>query len=73
MSERASLSRVVSEQIRGRILDGTLKPGEEMMILLTTLSTDRSKIEELRKLGEIKKEGLLTYEEFTAQKQRLLS
>src|SRR6476620_10818039 len=31
------------------------------------------KIEELRKLGEIKKEGLLTYEEFTAQKQRLLS
>ena len=28
MTERESLSRVVSEQIRGRILDGTLKPGE---------------------------------------------
>ena len=31
MSERASLSRVVSEQIRGRILDGTLKPGERLV------------------------------------------
>jgi len=30
-------------------------------------------IEELRKLGEMKKEGLLTLEEFQAQKQRLLS
>jgi hypothetical protein len=30
-------------------------------------------IEQLRKLGELKKEGLLTYEQFEAQKQRLLS
>ena len=31
MSKRESLSRVVSEQIRGRILDGTLKPGERLV------------------------------------------
>jgi hypothetical protein len=30
-------------------------------------------MEQLRKLGELKKEGLLTQEEFDAQKQRLLS
>jgi hypothetical protein len=31
------------------------------------------KMEQLRKLGEMKKEGILTHEEFEAQKQRLLS
>jgi len=31
------------------------------------------KMEHLRKLGELKKEGLLSYTEFEAQKQRLLS
>jgi len=31
------------------------------------------KMEQLRKLSEMKKEGILTHEEFEAQKQRLLS
>jgi hypothetical protein len=31
------------------------------------------KMEQLRKLGEMKKEGILTNQEFEAQKQRLLS
>jgi hypothetical protein len=31
------------------------------------------KLDQLRKLGEMKKEGILTHEEFEAQKQRLLS
>ena len=36
-----------------------------------TLSLDT--VDRLRQLGELKKEGLLTYAEFEAQKQRLLS
>ena len=35
--------------------------------------TSNEAMEQLRKLGELKKEGLLTQEEFEAQKQRLLS
>jgi len=31
------------------------------------------KMDQIRKLGEMKKEGILTYAEFEAQKQRLLS
>jgi len=34
--------------------------------------TDQT-MDQLRKLGEMKKEGILTHEEFEAQKQRLLS
>ena len=34
---------------------------------------DDEAIAQLRKLGDLKKEGLLTEEEFRAQKQRLLS
>ena len=29
--DRASLSKVVSDQIRGQILDGTLQPGERLV------------------------------------------
>jgi hypothetical protein len=35
--------------------------------------TSEETVQQLRKLGELKKEGLLTYHEFEAQKQRLLS
>src|SRR5260370_36039377 len=29
--DRASLSKIVSDQIRGQILDGTLRPGERLV------------------------------------------
>jgi hypothetical protein len=38
-----------------------------------SFSLTDEKMEHLRKLGELKKEGLLSYAEFEAQKQRLLS
>ena len=31
MSDKASLTKVASDRIRGRILDGTLKPGERLV------------------------------------------
>ena len=39
----------------------------------TTLGLTDEKTEQLRKLGELKKEGILTYEEFVVKKLRLLS
>jgi DNA-binding GntR family transcriptional regulator len=60
MSERASLSRVVSEQIRGRILDGTLKPGERLVEdrLSTELGVSRVPVREA--LRGLSVEGLVT-------------
>lgn len=60
MSDRASLSRVVSEQIRGRILDGTLKPGERLVEdrLSTELGVSRVPVREA--LRGLSAEGLVT-------------
>jgi DNA-binding GntR family transcriptional regulator len=60
MSARASLSRVVSDQIRGRILDGTLKPGERLVEdrLSTELGVSRVPVREA--LRGLSVEGLVT-------------
>jgi DNA-binding GntR family transcriptional regulator len=60
MSGRASLSKVVSEQIRGRILDGTLKPGERLVEdrLSTELGVSRVPVREA--LRGLSVEGLVT-------------
>jgi hypothetical protein len=39
----------------------------------TSAGLTDEKMEQLRKLADMKKEGILTHEEFEAQKQRLLS
>jgi DNA-binding GntR family transcriptional regulator len=60
MSGRASLSRVVSEQIRGRILDGSLKPGERLVEdrLSSELGVSRVPVREA--LRSLSAEGLVT-------------
>lgn len=60
MSGRASLSRVVSEQIRGRILDGSLKPGERLVEdrLSSELGVSRVPVREA--LRGLSAEGLVT-------------
>jgi DNA-binding GntR family transcriptional regulator len=59
MSDRP-LSRVVSEQIRGRILDGTLRPGERLVEdrLSTELGVSRVPVREA--LRGLSVEGLVT-------------
>jgi len=60
MSGRASLSRVVGEQIRGRILDGSLKPGERLVEdrLSSELGVSRVPVREA--LRSLSAEGLVT-------------
>ena len=61
-SDRASLSKVVSDQIRGRILDGTLKPGERLVEdrLSTELGVSRVPVREA--LLGLSMEGLVRLE-----------
>jgi DNA-binding GntR family transcriptional regulator len=60
MSERASLSRVVSEQIRGRILDGSLKPGERLVEDRLSAELGVSRVPVREALRGLSAEGLVT-------------
>ncbi len=60
--DRASLSKVVSDQIRGQILDGTLRPGERLVEdrLSTALGVSRVPVREA--LLGLSMEGLVRLE-----------
>jgi len=60
MSKRQSLAQLVSGQIRGRILDGTLRPGERLVEdrLSTELGVSRVPVREA--LRGLSAEGLVT-------------
>ena len=60
MSDRESLSRVVSEQIRGRILDGTLKPGERLVEDRLSAELGVSRVPVREELRGLSVEGLVT-------------
>ena len=60
MSGRASLSRIVSEQIRGRILDGTLKPGERLVEDRLSAELGVSRVPVREALRGLSAEGLVT-------------
>jgi DNA-binding GntR family transcriptional regulator len=60
MSGRESLSRVVSEQIRGRILDGTLKPGERLVEDRLSAELGVSRVPVREALRGLSAEGLVT-------------
>jgi DNA-binding GntR family transcriptional regulator len=60
MSERASLSRIVSEQIRGRILDGSLKPGERLVEDRLSAELGVSRVPVREALRGLSAEGLVT-------------
>jgi DNA-binding GntR family transcriptional regulator len=59
MSDRP-LSRVVSEQIRGRILDGTLKPGERLVEDRLSAELGVSRVPVREALRGLSVEGLVT-------------
>src|SRR5260370_1106180 len=60
--DRASLSKIVSDQIRGQILDGTLRPGERLVEdrLSTALGVSRVPVREA--LLGLSMEGLVRLE-----------
>jgi DNA-binding GntR family transcriptional regulator len=60
MRERESLSRVVSERIRGRILDGTLKPGERLVEDRLSAELGVSRVPVREALRGLSVEGLVT-------------
>jgi DNA-binding GntR family transcriptional regulator len=60
MTDRGSLSRVVSEQIRGRILDGTLKPGERLVEDRLSAELGVSRVPVREALRGLSAEGLVT-------------
>jgi DNA-binding GntR family transcriptional regulator len=60
MSARASLSRVVSDQIRGRILDGSLKPGERLVEDRLSAELGVSRVPVREALRGLSVEGLVT-------------
>lgn len=60
MSERASLSQLVSGQIRGRILDGTLKPGERLVEDRLSAELGVSRVPVREALRSLSAEGLVT-------------
>jgi DNA-binding GntR family transcriptional regulator len=60
MSARASLSRVVSEQIRGRILDGSLRPGERLVEDRLSAELGVSRVPVREALRGLSVEGLVT-------------
>jgi DNA-binding GntR family transcriptional regulator len=60
MSARDSLSQVVSEQIRGRILDGTLKPGERLVEDRLSAELGVSRVPVREALRGLSAEGLVT-------------
>jgi len=60
MSERESLAQVVSGQIRGRILDGTLKPGERLVEDRLSAELGVSRVPVREALRGLSAEGLVT-------------
>jgi len=60
MSGRASLSRVVSDRIRSRILDGTLKPGERLVEDRLSAELGVSRVPVREALRGLSVEGLVT-------------
>ena len=60
MTDRGSLSRVVSDQIRGRILDGTLKPGERLVEDRLSAELGVSRVPVREALRGLSAEGLVT-------------
>ena len=58
-------------QLDAQPLPEAMVPAEAPKASSSVLTDE--KMMQIRKLGEMKKEGLLTYMEFEAQKQRLLS
>ncbi len=60
MSGRASLSRVVGERIRGRILDGSLKPGERLVEDRLSAELGVSRVPVREALRSLSAEGLVT-------------
>ena len=61
-ADRASLSKVVSEQIRGRILDGKLKPGERLVEDRLSAELGVSRVPVREALLGLSMEGLVTLE-----------
>ena len=59
-TDRASLSKVVSEQIRSRILDGTLKPGERLVEDRLSAELGVSRVPVREALRGLSAEGLVT-------------
>ena len=64
--QNEELARLNAEPLAEAIV-----PVEVLLASSSVLSDE--KMAQIRELGEMKKEGLLTYMEFEAQKQRLLS
>jgi DNA-binding GntR family transcriptional regulator len=62
MSGRASLSRNVSEQNRGRILDGSLKPGERLVEDRLSAELGVSRVPVREALRSLSAEGLVRLE-----------
>ena len=61
-SDRASLSKVVNEQIRGRILDGKLKPGERLVEDRLSAELGVSRVPVREALRMLSTEGLVRIE-----------
>ena len=60
--DRASLSKVVSDQIRGQILDGRLKPGERLVEDRLSLELGVSRVPVREALLGLSMEGLVRLE-----------
>ena len=60
--DRASLSKVVSDQIRGQILDGRLKPGERLVEDRLSLELGVSRVPVREALRGLSMEGLVRLE-----------
>jgi DNA-binding GntR family transcriptional regulator len=61
-SDRASLSKVVNEQIRGQILDGKLKPGERLVEDKLSAELGVSRVPVREALRMLSSEGLVRIE-----------
>jgi DNA-binding GntR family transcriptional regulator len=61
-TDRASLSKVVSEQIRGQILDGKLRPGERLVEDKLSAELGVSRVPVREALRVLSSEGLVTLE-----------
>jgi DNA-binding GntR family transcriptional regulator len=62
MSDRASLGKVVSERIRGLILDGSLKPGERLVEDRLSAELGVSRVPVREALRSLSAEGLVRLE-----------
>jgi DNA-binding GntR family transcriptional regulator len=60
--DRASLTKIVSDQIRGQILDGKLRPGERLVEDRLSLELGVSRVPVREALLGLSREGLVTLE-----------